>query len=138
MKARRIACILCGALFGAAMSGVSHGGGPRSDANPVTLKVLPKNLSQADVIQLMARNGQELGVACVFCHAQNAQTQQVDFASDENPMKQVARIMIGMVRDINDKYLAQVGDRRYAVPISCGNCHQGQTYPPAFEPQTRE
>jgi len=83
---------------------------------------------------LMNRYGQELGVQCTFCHATNPQTQQVDFASDENPAKQTARIMIGMLRDINDKYLAQVSDRRYAVPITCGNCHQGQTYPPAFEP----
>lgn len=41
--------------------------------------------------------------------------------------------MIGMLSDINNKYLPQVGDRRYAEPISCGNCHQGQTSPPAFE-----
>jgi hypothetical protein len=140
MDARRIAWIGGGVLFGAVMSGASHGSGPRSSELPPaanTLQVLPKDLPPAEVIQLMARYGQELGVSCVFCHAQNAQTQQVDFVSEENPMKQVARIMIGMVRDINDKYLAQVGDRRYAVPISCGNCHQGQTYPPAFEPATR-
>jgi nitrate reductase cytochrome c-type subunit len=81
----------------------------------------------------MTRYSQELGVQCVFCHTQNPQTQQVDFASDESPAKLTARVMIGMVRDINDKYLAQVSDRRYAVPISCGNCHQGQAFPPAFE-----
>jgi Photosynthetic reaction centre cytochrome C subunit len=98
------------------------------------LQVLPKDTSQTELLELMARYTQELGVACTFCHAQNAQTQAVDFASDENPMKQVARIMIGMVHDINHKYLSQVGDRRYAKPISCGNCHQGQTYPPEFDP----
>jgi len=98
------------------------------------LQVLPKETSQAEVMELMARYTQELGVACTFCHAQNAQTQAFDFASDENPMKQVARIMISMVHDINYKYLSQVSDRRYAKPISCGNCHQGQTYPPEFDP----
>jgi hypothetical protein len=103
---------------------------------PRNLKVLPISTSAADVIQLMVRYGQELGVQCVFCHAENPQTQQVDFASDEDPRKQTARIMIGMLSDINIKYLAQVGDRRYAVPISCGNCHQGQTYPPAFQPKS--
>jgi hypothetical protein len=99
------------------------------------LKVLPQDTSDAEIVQLMVRYGQELGVQCGFCHAEDPLTQQVDFASDENPRKQTARIMIGMVGDINNKYLAQVGDRRYAVPISCGNCHQGQTYPPAFQAQ---
>jgi len=97
------------------------------------LQVLPRDIGQAELLEFMARYTQELGVACTFCHAQNAQTQEIDFISDENPMKQVARIMIGMVHDINHKYLAQVGDRRYAKPISCGNCHQGQTYPPEFD-----
>jgi Photosynthetic reaction centre cytochrome C subunit len=97
------------------------------------LQVLPKDTPYAELVMLMTRYSQEIGVQCVFCHTQNPQTQQVDFASDESPAKLAARVMIGMVRDINGKYLAQVSDRRYAVPISCGNCHQGQTFPPAFE-----
>jgi Photosynthetic reaction centre cytochrome C subunit len=102
---------------------------------PTNLQVLPKDTSEADAVLLMVRYGQELGVQCAFCHVENPQTQQVDFVSDENPRKQTARIMIGMVSDINSKYLAQVGDRRYAVPISCGNCHQGQTFPPSYQPK---
>jgi hypothetical protein len=102
----------------------------------MNLKVLPPAISDANLILLMVRYGQELGVQCAFCHVENPQTRQVDFSSDENPMKQTARIMIGMLSDINTKYLAQVGDRRYAVPITCGNCHQGQTFPPTFEPKS--
>jgi Photosynthetic reaction centre cytochrome C subunit len=116
----------------AAGAEILHGGAQRGYAN---LKVLPPDISQADLVQVMVRYGQEIGVQCEFCHAENPQTQQVDFASDENPRKQTARIMIGMLRDINTKYLPQVGDRRYVAPISCGNCHQGQTYPPAYEPR---
>ena len=138
------------ALFNLVMNVVSKGQSPESPAGlslaresaaPKTaslktnLTVLPKSLSAADIVQLMARYTQELGVQCAFCHVEDPQTQQVDFASDENPRKQTARIMIGMLSDINNKYLPQVGDRRYAAPISCGNCHQGQTYPPVFEPR---
>jgi hypothetical protein len=97
------------------------------------LQVLPHDTPYADLVVLMTRYSQELGVQCVFCHTQNPQSQQIDFASDESPAKLTARVMIGMVRDINGKYLAQVSDRRYAVPITCGNCHQGQTFPPPFE-----
>jgi len=104
-------------------------------AKPSNLQVLPGDLSLIEVVQLMTRYGQDLGVQCTFCHVQHPGTQVIDFASDENPAKQTARIMIGMVRDINEKYLAQVSDRRYAVPVSCGNCHQGQTFPPRYEPR---
>jgi hypothetical protein len=97
------------------------------------LQVLPRDTAYADLVLLMTRYSQELGVQCVFCHTQNPLTQQIDFAADDSPAKLTARIMIGMVRDINGKYLSQVSDRRYAVPISCGNCHQGQTFPPPFE-----
>jgi len=41
--------------------------------------------------------------------------------------------MIAMTNDLNTKYLAQVGDRRYAEPFTCGNCHRGQMQPPPFE-----
>jgi hypothetical protein len=104
-----------------------------TESKHVNLKVLPSGISDANLILLMVRYGQDLGVQCAFCHVENPQTRQVDFLSDENPMKQTARIMIGMLSDINTKYLAKVGDRRYAVPLTCGNCHQGQTYPPTFE-----
>jgi hypothetical protein len=82
-----------------------------AEPGPRNLKVLPKDTSEADVILLMIRYGQELGVQCAFCHAEDPQTQQVDFVSDENPRKQTARVMIGILRDLNTKYLAQVGDQ---------------------------
>jgi Photosynthetic reaction centre cytochrome C subunit len=137
---RAVTLMLSCALFNVAMNVASSGQSPETPAPKTgTLKtnltVLPRNMSAADIVQLMARYTQELGVQCAFCHVENPQTQQVDFASNENPRKQIARIMIGMLGDINNKYLPQVGDRRYAAPISCGNCHQGQTYPPVFEPR---
>ncbi len=95
------------------------------------LRVLSKDISPGELAQLMVRYSQELGVQCQFCHAETARG--IDFASDQSPAKQTARIMIGMLSDINTKYLAQVSDRRYSVPLSCGNCHQGQTTPPVYE-----
>jgi hypothetical protein len=138
-------------MLGNALSGFSraddhkraddrHGTRPAAAGGVLTarnLQVLPQDTPYADLVLLMTRYSQELGVQCVFCHTQNPQSQQVDFASDESPAKLTARVMMGMVRDINGKYLAQVSDRRYAVPISCGNCHQGQTSPPPFEAKTQ-
>jgi photosynthetic reaction center cytochrome c subunit len=145
MDLRYVAGLIVGGSVIAFLCNVaSHAQSPQVPGRPMSLpdsakprarnlKVLPQDISDAQIIQLMVRYGQELGVQCGFCHAEDPQTQQVDFASDENPRKQTARIMIGMVGDINNKYLAEVDDRRYAVPITCGNCHQGQTYPPAFQ-----
>jgi Photosynthetic reaction centre cytochrome C subunit len=98
------------------------------------LKVLPADSSYADIVLTMNAYSRELGVQCSFCHAQDSASQVIDFASDQSPAKLVARVMIGMVRDINEKYLAQVNDRRYASPITCGNCHQGRTFPPVYDP----
>ena len=104
-------------------------------SRPRNLKVLPNSISGEDLKKLMHEYEQGLGVPCGYCHAQDAQTKQIDYASDENPIKQTARVMIAMTGDINTKYLAQLGDRRYATPVTCGNCHQGQATPPDFEPK---
>lgn len=101
----------------------------------LNLKVLPREMSSEDLRDLMSHYNEELGVGCSYCHVRDSRTHQLEYASDENPRKQVARLMIGMVRDINEKYLARVGDRRYALAINCGNCHQGQTSPPEFNPE---
>jgi hypothetical protein len=107
-------------------------------ARPVNLQVLPKEMSSASVGKLMKRIGEDLGVSCSHCHVEDPQTQKFDYVSDERPAKQTARVMIAMLDDINNKYLAQLGgDRRYATTVTCGSCHQGQTSPPDFEPRLR-
>jgi len=109
---------------------------PRS--KPVNLQVLPKDMSSASIGKLMKRYSQDLGVSCSHCHVENPQTQKLDYISDENPAKQTSRVMIAMLNDINDKYLAQLGrDARYSVPVTCGSCHQGRSSPPEFEGRWR-
>jgi hypothetical protein len=105
---------------------------------PVNLQVLPKDTAPATLGKLMKRFEKELGVSCSHCHVEDPQTQKLDYASDDNPAKQTARLMIAMLDEINGKYLAQLGgDRRYSVPVTCGSCHQGQSSPPVFEARSR-
>jgi Photosynthetic reaction centre cytochrome C subunit len=104
-----------------------------SNYKPTNLKVLPKDTSTDELNTLMYQYQRYLGQPCTFCHAENPETKQIDFASDDNPMKNTARTMIRMTTDLNTKYLAQLGDRRYAAPFTCGNCHRGQIQPPPFE-----
>ena len=121
------------AVYALSQSPISKAAQTVSHPRPTNLKVLPKDISGDEVDKLMHRYKQELGAPCGYCHVEDPQTKQIDFASDENPIKQTARMMIGMTGDINAKYLAQLGDRRYADPLTCGNCHQGQVDPPLFE-----
>jgi len=139
MNARNtMTLMLSCSVFGVAISVVSQSpvaAQKVSHAKPKNIKVLPKDISGDDIDKLMHRYEQDLGVPCAYCHEENPQTKQIDFASDENPIKQTARMMISMTSDLNTKYLTQLGDRRYAEPLTCGNCHQGQVEPPTFEPK---
>jgi hypothetical protein len=102
---------------------------------PVNLQVLPKDIAEADLGRLMKQYRDELGVSCSYCHIENPESRKLSYAEDDNPRKLTARLMITMVREINEKYLAQLGDRRYAAQVTCGSCHQGQSNPPGFEPR---
>jgi hypothetical protein len=102
---------------------------------PTNLQVLPEMSSRASVRSLMKQYERDLGVSCSYCHVEDRDSGFIDYASDDNPRKNIARIMISMLNDINEKHLSALGgDRRYAQAVTCGSCHQGRTSPPAFEP----
>ena len=107
---------------------------PQPQPHATNLKVLPKSTSIGDVYKLMAGMQSDLGVQCSFCHEEDPDSKRIDYASDENPRKEAARFMMRMTIDINEKYLGKLGDRQYANPITCGNCHLGQMHPPAYDP----
>jgi hypothetical protein len=103
---------------------------------PKNLKVLPDN---TDLRKVMRAYSGDLGVDCEFCHtAPDPVTHRADRSSDANPVKDTARYMIQMTDDLNSKYLAQMPDRRYADPITCGTCHRGEKHPSIFVPPPRQ
>lgn len=87
--------------------------GPSPFENPKNLKVLPVEGLQPT---MQAFRG-ALGVMCSYCHVQG------DFASDDNPKKDIARMMISMAKDINAKF--PDGKRH----VSCYTCHRGAEEP---------
>jgi len=96
--------------------GKKGGGGP-----PKNLKLLDPNSNIRETMQGFVK---ALGVqGCTFCHVQG------DFASDDNPMKTTARMMIQMARDINAKFPDG------GMHVRCWTCHRGsempETEPPA-------
>jgi hypothetical protein len=96
------------------------------------LQVLPKNTTSKRLISLMVDEfSGELGVSCNYCHAEDKNTHNPDYASDEKPEKEIARSMMRMTIGINKKYFALKhplpGDS--TLVVSCGTCHHGQPHP---------
>ena len=86
-------------------------------ATESNLKVL-HDVPKSQLIPTMAFIANSLGVTCSHCHGK-------EFASDEKPMKEVARRMIILQRAINDQHYAG------KLVVTCNTCHQGHAVPPA-------
>src|SRR3954447_21877838 len=81
-----------------------------------------KVLKEEQVRPVMSAMQGALGQRCNFCHVQG------DNASDENPKKVVARMMIEMVNDINAKF----PDGK--AHVTCYTCHRGKNMPDMVPP----
>ena len=135
MTVRPVAAVTLSFLFlGAAVSASTEMASVGPRGKPVNIKVLPKDISAAEIGEVMKRFETDLGVKCGHCHVEDPGTHKLNYASDDNPAKGTARLMISMLQDINQKYLPQLGDdSRYAAKVTCGSCHQGQSSPPTFD-----
>ncbi len=101
---------------------------------PSNLKVLPKDMTAQQVVAIMRNYEKELGVECEYCHAKDPATGRNNFASDANPIKDRARVMMKMTEAINSEYLTQLTDPKPANPVNCGTCHRGMAKPSLFVP----
>ena len=97
------------------------------------LKVLPKDISKADLDKVMDNFKTALGVKCSFCHAPSKDTAQhyPDFASDAKPEKDIARYMMKMTTKINKKFFKDnKNPEGQMVPaVTCMTCHHGSEHP---------
>jgi len=81
-----------------------------------------KEVPSGQFIQYMRAFNASLGVECGFCHAQ-------DRSSDEKHEKLVARKMITMTHDINEKFFAG------KMEVKCFTCHKGAEHPVSNPPE---
>jgi len=96
------------------------------------LQVLPKDIPGPMLDSIMDSYNKALGVKCSFCHApEMGMKDRLDFASDSNSMKENAREMIRLTRDINKQYFYT--DKRidplYLNRVHCNTCHKGDPWP---------
>lgn len=107
--------------------------GPDVFADPQNLKVLPADTSSADLNATMRGFALGLGLRCNDCHVgePNAPLHTYDFAADEKPLKQKARLMLAMVNEINSVHVVKLDDVDTAsrVDVRCVTCHRGQPQP---------
>jgi len=132
---RRQSLLLTILLFPAL--GFAQGAGKDIYADPQNLHVLPKDISPAELRDMMKSFAIGLGVRCETCHVGEAgkPLTTFDFEADEKAMKQKARLMIKMVQDINNTYVAalnRVEDEEH-VEVRCVTCHRGQEDPELIE-----
>ena len=99
------------------------------------LKVLPANISHDSLDHLMDEYKFALKVNCAYCHARSkTDPKKRDMASDDNPMKDVARKMILMTNELNQKYISTLShpttDSVSIVQVvTCNTCHRGEKRP---------
>ena len=91
------------------------------------LKVLPKDISDADLDSVMEGYAKALNVDCAFCHAENKTKTDIDFASDDKPEKEITRMMMKLTAAINKDYfdytiIYKAGE---TMAVSCYTCHDG-------------
>ena len=104
------------------------------DDKPTNLKILPKDISEKELHNIMRGFSMSLGVHCNYCHVSQEVPGQkrpkFDFASDDKKEKTTAREMMKMTMAINSEHLSKIktmGDP--LEEIRCVTCHMGRTTP---------
>lgn len=105
---------------------------PKNDYK--NLQVLPADISTKDLQSIMVDHFQDgLGVGCGYCHSQEKNSIKLDYASDEKPEKEMARVMMRMTMQLNKDYFGVdkplIGSP--AMTVSCLGCHRGLPRPEA-------
>lgn len=96
------------------------------------LKVLPKDISKADLDSVMAGFEKALAVACDFCHAKSkTNPSDLDFASDDKPEKEITRKMMKMTEMINKEFFDYtiLYNANELMAVACNTCHDGYARP---------
>jgi hypothetical protein len=129
MRAFALLLLLCPIGLYAQRGGGGAPGGP-PPGPPKNLKILPADVN---IQQVMGGIRTALGVQCNFCHGPAAAADgggggrgpagPIDFASDENPKKLIARNMFRMVDDLNS------GPLNGKMHVTCYTCHRGEATP---------
>jgi hypothetical protein len=107
------------------------GGQRAAPAPPKNLQVLPKDMPAGQVVTIMRGFTTALGVQCGYCHVfEGAGNPANDMAADTKTPKLVARVMMQMANEINQKLAANIKKPADQLTVvGCMTCHRGQAIP---------
>ena len=127
------------ALAGSLAMAQAPEGRPAPPPEPHNLKVLPASTTTANILPIMRNFATALGTNCGFCHHWVAGGGAAnDFASDEKPTKDIARVMMRMAGTVNETLAANVKKPAGELTrVECMTCHRGETIPKLPPPAAR-
>lgn len=98
------------------------------------LQVIPKDIAQRPLIDMMRGFVFALDVRCEHCHVgEGNDLSKFDFAADTKPTKLTARRMLKMLAAINAD-VATVGEPSAQPKVTCYSCHRGALRPALTPP----
>jgi tetratricopeptide (TPR) repeat protein len=97
----------------------------------INTHVIPRTTPVMQVVGQMRNFAFGLGVRCQFCHVgeEGLALEKFDFAVDEKRTKLVARQMMRMVQEINQRLDTIPGRVNPPVQVTCATCHRGISRP---------
>jgi hypothetical protein len=106
-------------------------GGGTPPPEPHNLQVLPKTMTTQQILPIMRNFAAALGTNCGYCHVWTAPGAATnDYAVDAKPAKLVARVMMQMANDVNEKLTANIKKPAADITrVQCMTCHRGEAIP---------
>ena len=95
------------------------------------LQVLPKNITEDSLDKIMDGFTAGLGVDCKYCHVRNKVADTLIYEKDDKSEKEIARNMLRMTMDINEKYFHFNEEIKSSEiqAVSCMTCHRKEPRP---------
>jgi hypothetical protein len=108
-----------------------RGGAPAAPPEPHNLKVLPASTTTAAILPIMRNFAAAIGQNCGYCHVWTGPGLPTnDYASDEKPAKEVARVMMRMAGTVNETIAANIKKPAADLTrVQCMTCHRGEAIP---------
>ena len=133
----RLALVAASAAFLAAAVAAQQPAAPATPPPPAAsefknLKILPAGIPRQNLIGVMQMMSTALGVKCTFCHVGTSR-ETMDFASDAKKEKEIARMMLLMVRRINEQDFKV--ENFSQSKVTCYTCHRGAPHPLTAPPK---
>jgi hypothetical protein len=107
-------------------------GGGAPPPEPTNLQVLPKTMTTAQILPIMRNFAAALGTNCGYCHVWTGPGLPTnDYAADTKPAKLVARVMMQMANEANEKIAAGIKSKPASeiTRVQCMTCHRGAAIP---------